>query len=141
MKKISLFLLVCSFSFSALANTSQNLSIYIWKDKNGVTQYSDKPPKNEKAEIRDISLEEKKIADSTIKKVETYDKPVDKENEEEQKLACETAKNNLSMLKDETMSVLTPDPKEKTGKRTMTTEERKQEIVKAEAQIVAFCNN
>ena len=71
----------------ATASTVQAQQVYQWKDKNGVTHYSDSPPPNQAAQNRRINQYGAAAADAP----QPAGKPV--ENAQ-----CTTARANLQML-------------------------------------------
>lgn len=133
-------------------------AVYTWVDEEGNTHYSDKPPPEEQAEVKNL--------DNVTLGLSVGDappKPADGENSappaaqqnagnqsgnDQQKITkeqifkqnCETAKNNLNILQNN-KNVNIPDDSSPTGSRAISAEEHAVQLQQAQQQIDKFCQS
>jgi len=111
----------------AAASTAQAQQIYQWKDKNGVTHYSDSPPPSQPAQNRRINQ-----YGAPVQEAEPAGKPV--ENPQ-----CNTARANLQILASSTGAV--QQDTDGDGKPDVTLDDtgRANQRALAEAAVKAYC--
>ncbi|RRU12322.1 DUF4124 domain-containing protein [Stenotrophomonas sp. 278] len=115
--------LLCCLLLASASASAQN--VYKWKDANGVTQYSEKPPANQKAEQRRITTRDPV---TTGRKAEAPAESAD----------CSQSRKNLALLngQGEVMYDTDGDGKPETP---LTADQRKAQKSMAEAGIQAYC--
>lgn len=135
-----------------LANTLANAQIYQWKDANGKTVISDKPPVGNVRDERKIdakappasALQQKSVADQEMdfrkRQQETQDKSEKAKKEEnaaaEKKDNCERTRRNLEMLESGERLAL----RDENGERTFIDDsQRQKEIAKARQTLESSC--
>ncbi|RLV59584.1 DUF4124 domain-containing protein [Parashewanella curva] len=133
---ISVFAL-CFYSF--LSNAAV---IYKWVDKDGITHFSEVPPKSvEFVKLYSEDIEPEKIGSVSLSKGKDEAKATESEMIKQQKAqseeVCKRAKYNLKLLQTHTR-LLRKD--QKTGESVSITEEERQASIKQEQKrINAFC--
>ncbi len=113
----------CLLLASASAN-AQN--VYKWKDANGVTQYSEKPPASQKAELRRVQHNDPVTAGAK------------QEAAQAESANCTTSRANLALL-DGAGEVMHDTNGDGTPDTPLTPEQRKTQKTLAEAGIQAYC--
>ena len=116
--------LLCCLLLASASASAQN--VYKWKDANGVTQYSEKPPANQKAEERRISTRDP-VSTGAAK----ADAPAESAD-------CTQSRKNLALLdgQGEVMYDTNGDGKPDTP---LSADQRKAQKSMAEAGIRAYC--
>ncbi|WP_315389019.1 DUF4124 domain-containing protein [uncultured Stenotrophomonas sp.] len=117
-------LMCCLLLVSATASAG---NVYKWKDANGVTQYSEKPPTGQKAEQRQIQNRDPAAGPVTAKAAA----PAESTD-------CTNARNNLTLLngKGEVMQDTDGDGK---PDKALDADQRTAQKGLAEAAIKAYC--
>lgn len=120
---------ICTFAALILACSAAHADrVYQWKDANGVTQYSDKPPQGQKYQDRRIDNRGAATQGTTATQ---ESKP--KENAE-----CTTARSNLALLESggpiQIESTVEGEPS-----RNLNDDERDKQRNLAEAAVKAYC--
>lgn len=112
---------ICMLSLPALCTAEQ---IYKWRDKYGNTHYSDVEPASQKAQRK------------TVKSKDPI--PVQQKLPTESEIACERAKQNLTVLA--TREFVEMDLNRDGKTERLTTEQRAEQTVAMEAAIKAKCS-
>ncbi|MFT5705090.1 MAG: hypothetical protein ACI8SK_001044 [Shewanella sp.] len=141
--------LICLSLSLTFTSSTFAIEIFQWVDKDGVTHYSQQPPKNnssnkiysEDLEQKPIGSVQPKIRESTTP-VQSEDEKnaatIKKQNTEQATALCESAKQNLKIL---TSHSRLKSKDEKTGGLVMMKEEdRQQEIKNQKKRIKLFCD-
>lgn len=115
-----LLLLAAGLAPGALADT-----IYQWKDANGVTHSSDKPPPGQRYEAR--SIDHRSQAVQTAAPATSVESP-----------DCITARQNLALLAG-SAPVMQDRDGDGTAEHTLTADEREGQKGLAEAAVKAYC--
>jgi len=110
-----------------VATTAQAQQVYQWKDKNGVTHYSDSPPPNQAAQNRRINQYGAATADT---------QPVGKSVENPQ---CLTARSNLQILTNSKGAVRQDTDGDGKPDTTLDDTARANQRGLAEAAVKAYC--
>ncbi len=119
---------ICTFAALILACSAAHADrIYQWKDANGVTQYSDKPPQGQK--YQDRRIDNRGIATEGV----ATEDGNSKENPQ-----CATARSNLALLAGGG-PVQVEDEVEGQPPRTLGDDERAAQKNLAEAAVKAYC--
>ncbi len=116
--------LLCCLLLASASASAQN--VYKWKDANGVTQYSEKPPANQKAEQRRITTR-----DPIVSSTPTADTPAESAD-------CTQSRKNLALLNGQGDVMYDTDGDGKPD-ATMNAEQRQAQKGLAEAGIKAYC--
>ncbi|WP_282298493.1 MULTISPECIES: DUF4124 domain-containing protein [unclassified Stenotrophomonas] len=115
--------LLCCLLLASASASAQN--VYKWKDANGVTQYSEKPPANQKAEQRRMDT---RAPVNTAKKADAPAESAD----------CTQSRKNLALLngQGEVMYDTNGDGK---PDAPLSADQRKAQKSMAEAGVQAYC--
>lgn len=124
MRKLFMIVPVALVSVLPLAAAQQASTVYQWKDANGVTQYSERPPTGHKAEMRRITQRGQVMSDTP---------PAAKESPQ-----CAQSRLNQRMLSS-AMDVGRDTDGDGKADTPLTSEQRKSELSLAEAAIKVHC--
>ena len=147
MKPIQLIITLL-FIFISCSALSASKSLYKWKDKNGVTQFGERPPAGVEYEVIKMrggkggsgAAAAPSITSKTSSKEDSDPKmkeQIDKANNY-MKESCKIAKLNLDTLNNSAR--ISIDDGEG-GSRVLSDEERKQKLEQTQKQIKRFCNS
>ncbi len=115
--------LLCCLLLASASASAQN--VYKWKDANGVTQYSEKPPANQKAEQRRITSRDPVSTGTAVAA------PAESAN-------CTQTRANLALLNGQG-EVMYDTNGDGTPDAPLSAEQRQAQKTMAEAGIKAYC--